>query len=357
MAPLPSPLHTALWHWLTNQPLTPVECALLEQTLRLDGAPWPSSTPLATALPQRLALLADLYEDYQHLCSDRLQWHEAPLEPLWRVWLPLALTLSGWQQQAGRCLIQGILGGQGTGKTTLALILSLILQRLGHRVGCVSLDDLYLTYEERCHLQERDRRLQWRGPPGTHDLELGLATLNRLRHATPTDLIPIPRFDKSLHGGAGDRVAPEWVQAVDIVLFEGWFVGVQPVHPQQFDTAPPPILTESDRAFARDCNSRLHAYLPLWELLDRLIILYPVDYRLSQSWRRLAEQRMRQEGRSGMDDAAIDRFVEYFWRSLHPDLFITPLLREPAVTDLIIEINSDHSPGRVFRPHNKISGL
>ncbi|NJL21401.1 MAG: hypothetical protein HC895_12160 [Leptolyngbyaceae cyanobacterium SM1_3_5] len=35
----------------------------------------------------------------------------------------------------------------------------------------------------------------------------------------------LPRFDKSLHEGAGDRIDPERVDRADVILFEGWFVG------------------------------------------------------------------------------------------------------------------------------------
>ena len=71
------------------------------------------------------------------------------------------------------------------------------------------------------------------------------------------------------------------MEGADIVLFEGWFVGVQPLNQNAFDTAPPPIVTATDREFARDMNAQLKDYLPLWERLDRLICSTQADYRLS----------------------------------------------------------------------------
>jgi D-glycerate 3-kinase len=97
-------------------------------------------------------------------------------------------------------------------------------------------------------------------------------------------------------------------------------------------------------------NEQLKHYLPLWERLDRLMLLYPTDYRLSQQWRRQAEQQMISTGKSGMADSQVDEFVEYFWRSLHPELFITPLTRNPSWVDLVIEINPDHTVGAVYQP-------
>src|SRR5919202_333912 len=187
---------------------------------------------------------------------------------LCKLWLPLALQLAIGQKQLGRPLIQGILGGQGTGKTTLGTVLTLILAQLGYRTLSLSLDDLYKTYAERQQLQEKDPRLGWRGPPGTHDIELGIELLDQLRQPNPVKPILVPRFDKSA-----------------------------------------------------------------WEGLDRLMLLYPTDYRLSQQWRRQAEQQMIATGKSGMADAQIDRFVEYFWKSLHPELFIIPLTQNPSYVD------------------------
>lgn len=282
------------------------------------------------------------------------QWqyrHKLPflLETLWNLWLPLALQLAEDRRALNRPFIQGIVGGQGTGKSTLAAVLSLTLTHLGYTVLSLSLDDLYKPYAERQQLQQQDPRLIWRGPPGTHDIQLGIMVLDQLR-LNLADPISIPRFDKSAHGGAGDRTAPEVVQAVDLVLFEGWFVGVHPIDPGVFATAPPPILTEADRLFARDTNARLQAYLPLWARLDRLLLLYPLDYRLSQRWRRQAEQETIAAGKTGMNNATIDQFVEYFWRVLHPALFIEPLIKDAQKVDLVIEINPDHSFGKAYRP-------
>ncbi|MEQ8468250.1 glycerate kinase [Coleofasciculus sp. E1-EBD-02] len=270
---------------------------------------------------------------------------------LWRLWIPLAIQLADSRKQLGRPLIQGILGGQGTGKTTLAVVLKLILAQLEYRTLSLSIDDLYKTYQERQQLREHDPRLIWRGPPGTHDVELGVQVLDELRSQNSSDSILVPRFDKSAWQGAGDRTDFEPVQKADIVLFEGWFVGVRPVAATVFSGATPaPIETESDRAFARDMNERLKAYLPLWERLDHLIVLYPIDYRLSLQWRRQAEAEMIATGKSGMSDSEIHEFVKYFWKALHPELFITPLIHNPDWVDLVIEINSDHTPDRVYHP-------
>lgn len=296
-------------------------------------------------LQQRAEILQIVHPAFCQVCDRHLGNPDNYLTTLWQLWLPLAQTLIRRRQTCDRPFIQGILGGQGTGKTTLGIILTTILETLGYKTLSWSLDDLYKTYADRRQLQQQNPQLIWRGPPGTHDVELGIQVLEQLRHPINHDLIAIPQFDKSLHHGMGDRVSPKLVQDIDIVLFEGWFVGVTPIDAIAFNHPPPPIETPGDRAFAQDCNRRLHNYLPLWERLDSLWVLYLPNYQFSKQWRKQAEAQMKATGKLGMTDDEIDAFVEYFWKAVHPDLFFRPTLER---ADLVIEIAADHSPGAVY---------
>ena len=307
-------------------------------------------TRLNTSIKQRWRLLQELYPRLQQLCCNTLGWKAVPLETVWQLWMPLALQLDQDQTTLGRPLIQGVLGGQGTGKTTLGAVLSLILEHLSQTVCSISIDDIYKTYTARQALKKNDPRLIWRGPPGTHDVELGLKVLRGIKSLDDSASIEVPRFDKSAWNGEGDRTQPEVISKPTIVLFEGWFVGTRPIAPSKFEYAPEPIVTESDRLFAKDMNERLREYLPLWDELDRLMVLYPTNYRMSQQWRREAEQKMKASGRDGMSDEQIKEFVTYFWRSLHPELFITPLLKDENHVDLVVEIDANHSPCDIYAP-------
>ncbi|MCU0552993.1 MAG: glycerate kinase [Leptolyngbya sp. Prado105] len=251
-------------------------------------------------------------------------------ETIENVWLPLAFKIASWRNAQTRCFVQGFLGGQGTGKTTLTKVLTLLLNRLGYSTVSWSIDDLYLPYVDRVTLRNRDPRIVRRGPPGTHDVPLGIDILQQFRAGNFP--IELPRFDKSLHGGEGDRTAPEIIEQADIILFEGWLVGVRPIV-SEFEKV-------RDPQFAKDMNQQLQRYVPLWELLDRLIVLHIQDYQLSKQWRKQAEHKMIAQGKPGMSDAEIDQFVEYFWNALHPELLITPMLQS---ADLVLEIGEGHA--------------
>ncbi|MGB3651369.1 MAG: glycerate kinase [Rivularia sp. (in: cyanobacteria)] len=302
---------------------------------------------VAETIHKRWNLLKSIYPAFKELCQTSLQMQPNMMLPtLWDLWLPLAIQIASRYQENQRPFIQGFLGGQGTGKTTACKVIELILSHLEYRVLSLSLDDLYKTYQARLILQQKDPRLIWRGPPGTHDVDLGLNLLDNIKERQP--IITVPRFDKSLHSGSGDRTSPQIVSNIDIVLFEGWFVGVKPINSAAFITPPAPIITAADKAFARDINDKLQDYLPLWQRLDSLIILYPTDYRLSLEWRKQAENQMKASGKPGMTDLQIEEFVNYFWKALHPELFIKPLIESPSV-DLVIEINCDRSIGKVYQ--------
>ncbi|MBD1843738.1 glycerate kinase [Cyanobacteria bacterium FACHB-63] len=291
-------------------------------------------------IDSRLALFNQSYSAIVDCCSELKL--SPPIETIWNLWLPLAMQIAEWKPR-DRGLIQGFLGGQGTGKTTLTRILTVILSQLGYRAISWSIDDLYLPYVDRVALRTRDPRMVRRGPPGTHDVQLGIEILTQFQQGQFP--IALPRFDKSAFGGEGDRTQPESINHADIVLFEGWFVGVRPIE-SEFRVAP--IVTKDDQQFAREMNQQLKNYLPLWELLDRLIVLYVPDYQLSKQWRKQAEHRMIAQGKPGMSDAEIDQFVEYFWKALHPELFITPMVEQSKTVDLVLEIGAEHTVTRIL---------
>lgn len=108
-------------------------------------------------------------------------------------------------------------------------------------IAVLSIDDLYLPHSGLVAVaaaHPENRLLAGRGLPGTHDIALGSDLLKQLsainddnnEGAARHEIRP-PFFDKSLFDGEGDRVeSMEVVRApLDIVLFEGWFVGFCPI--------------------------------------------------------------------------------------------------------------------------------
>lgn len=92
---------------------------------------------------------------------------------VWRFHLPFCLDLlRRMELNPERPLICGILGVQGSGKTTLTKVANLIFSCLKKKILSFSIDDIYKTHEDREKLKAQDPRFYMRGPPGTHDIEI-----------------------------------------------------------------------------------------------------------------------------------------------------------------------------------------
>jgi uridine kinase len=117
--------------------------------------------------------------------------------------------------RASRPRLFAISGPPGGGKSTVARTVSRSLANAGMAAVALSLDDFYLSREER----ER-RGIAWRAAPGSHDIDLMVRTLASIQEGSRPLLLP--RFDAS----RDDRSADERLEAPpDVVLFDGWIIG------------------------------------------------------------------------------------------------------------------------------------
>ena len=125
--------------------------------------------------------------------------------------------------------IIGLTGGQGSGKSTISNILKIILHKgFGLKTIVFSIDDFYKTRKEREKMSKKISPLFYtRGVPGTHDTKLLLTCLKNMKKSNLKKIL-IPKFDKSID----DRVSKKKWQKIyykpDIIIFEGWCVGVNP---------------------------------------------------------------------------------------------------------------------------------
>lgn len=198
----------------------------------------------------------------------RIHWLTVPLF----CWLVEAL------ERRPHPLMVGLSAPQGSGKSTLTALLVALLERGGARAVALSIDDFYLPRDAQIRLAAAhpgDPYLQHRGYPGTHDLELGARTLAALRRG---EAVELPRYDKTVHGGRGDRRAlgEPAPPKLDLVLLEGWMLGFEPV------ASPPPELAVE--------NELLRGYRAWTEQLDLLISARAADPRFVLTWRVEAEQ-------------------------------------------------------------------
>lgn len=213
--------------------------------------------------------------------------------------------------------VLAISGLQGSGKSTLALQVVANAQARGLRAAALSIDDVYLTRAQRQRLARSVHPLLiTRGPPGTHDLPLAHAVLDAVAARQP---LALPRFDKL----ADERVPPaQWpllAEPLDLLVFEGWFLGTPAQQPAALDMPLNALEREADTdgRWRRWCNDALaDSYPSLWQRCDRLWFLQPPGFSVVPRWRWQQEQNLQasQPGRSGMTRPQLDRFVQYYER-------------------------------------------
>jgi len=227
-------------------------------------------------------------------------------------------------------IIIGVQGHQGSGKSTVTSLLKTIINLMyDYNVGCISIDDLYLTYNELEKLKREDPRYKYRGPPGTHDVVLSKQILNYVKERRTGYEIPV--YDKTLYNGKGDRKEHGIKQnkPIDILIYEGWFLGSDSVTEEELMKFP-----NKDHEFLSKINNNLKSYESLWNLLDMFIVLRPEKYEYSKMWRIEAEEKMIKETGKGLTSQQINEFVDYFWDTVPPYLYFENIekKRKPFLT-------------------------
>jgi D-glycerate 3-kinase len=243
-------------------------------------------------------------------------------------------------ESAARPLVYGLAGSQGAGKSTIARATVARLAAAGKKVASLSIDDLYFGREDRRLIAARSHPLFiTRGPPGTHDVERGVAILDALKARRP---VRLPRFSKAL-----DEALPmaQWEEAggdVDVLFFEGWCLGARPETDSEL-TAPINVLEEifdvSGR-WRRAVNVALAGrYQDLFARVDRLAYLRPPSFDIVKHWRwelelAIAAQRPPGEAPGLLDEDEIDFFVQHYERITRS--MMTSL---PGRADLTIQLD------------------
>ena len=170
----------------------------------------------------------------------------------------------------------------------------------------VSVDDFYMTRAGQLAMADAHPGhplLEHRGYPGTHDISLGDSTLAALRAGAGPVAVPV--YDKSAHGGRGDRL-PETAWRVvtpplDLVLVEGWMLGFEPVDEATLES---PWLVAPNRALA--AYAAWHRWIDVW------VVLRARDPEYVLTWRVEAEEKMKASGKPGLSRADIEDYIRRF---------------------------------------------
>jgi len=258
--------------------------------------------------------------------------------------LPMIAQLEGLVGSGQRPVL-ALNGPVGAGKSCFCQQLIGLAQARGLRLAVASIDDAYLPWEQRLVAMAGNPFGVNRVPPGSHDAPLLLERLQRWRSE---GVLRLPRFDKTLRDGAGDRMveAPsgEAAATTDALVLEGWLMGCRPLGAAGLRAAGVAAgmelaaglapLGADEAAWLPHWDRQLEAYGPLFDLCDGLWVLRPLDWGLPRRWRFQAEARQRRLQRQNhqadgwLKPAELDRLVRSSLASLPPRLYQEPLIAQ-----------------------------
>jgi D-glycerate 3-kinase len=241
--------------------------------------------------------------------------------------IPFILTLveQHLASNSSRPFVIGLNGVQGVGKTTLVKALAEALQdREQKQTLVLSIDDFYLTHADQLSLAAAhpdNALVQYRGEPGTHDIELAQATFASMLEGKPTH---VPAYDKSAFSGLGDRVPEsQWALVngpdqprVQVVLLEGWCVGFRPIAEAELERkwrAPSRTLHSHKLEQLMFVNKQLARYDAITDLLDAFIHISAQELEWVYEWRLQQEAGLRRETGQGMTDEQVVKFVDAYY--------------------------------------------
>jgi len=247
------------------------------------------------------------------------------------------------QVAAGQRPVLALNGPVGAGKSHFCQQLIGLAHAIDLRLAVASIDDAYLPWEQRLLAMADNPFGVNRVPPGSHDCSLLVERLQRWRSG---GALQLPRFDKTLRDGAGDRVVetPPSIDSgttIDALVLEGWLMGCRPlgaagllaagVAPgMELGVGLPPLRAD-EAAWLPHWDRNLEAYGPLFDLCDGLWLLRPLDWGLPNRWRFQAEARQRRLQRQlnktdgWLKPHELHRLVRSSLASLPPRLYQEPL--------------------------------
>ena len=245
-----------------------------------------------------------------------------------------------------RPLIIGLAGGQGSGKTTISSILTLILKKYFKlNVFKVSIDDFYKSRKDRKSLSKNKHPLlMTRGVPGTHDINLILNFFRKIKDKN-FETFQIPRFNKAID----DRCSKSLWQKIkikpDVIIFEGWCVGARAQTNNQLKKPINSLEKVHDQGakWRTYVNNQLKTkYKTLSNQLDGLLYLKAKNFSLLREWRIKQERKLWLQTKNKknlkiMSSGDIINFMQTYQR-------ITQQMFKDALksSSVILNLNSKH---------------
>ena len=208
-------------------------------------------------------------------------------------------------------------GAQGSGKSTAVNHLSDLNK---FRIATLSVDDFYLTKEERRQLGQRVSPLfETRGPPGTHDVAMLKGCIKELQSSSEKSETVFPHFEKARDDRGTRDTWHKFSGRPDAIVVEGWLMGAlpdldspnsRPINPiEELDT------NGTWRSYQEE-QLNTH-YAELWDCADAFFHIDAPDFSVVMSWRLQQEASnlsISPDQLTDNDKSRIASFIQYYER-------------------------------------------
>ena len=245
-----------------------------------------------------------------------------------------------------KTFILGLGGGQGSGKTTISSIITLILKKYFKlNVFRISIDDFYKIRKERFLLSKKIHPLlMTRGVPGTHDINIMLNFFRRVKKNNFKSL-KLPKFDKALDDRCKKNYWYRIKKKPDIIIFEGWCVGAR----SQKNTLLKKSVNSLEKSndpnliWRKYVNDQLKKkYKKLFSYLDCFLYMKAKNFSLLQKWRIKQEKKLWFTSANNkklkiMNKGEVINFMQTYQR-ITQNMFKDA----PKYASIILNLNSNH---------------
>ena len=227
-----------------------------------------------------------------------------------------------------------VAGSQGSGKSSLSKLIKLYLEKFySKNVVIISMDDFYLSKKQRTQLSKNIHPLfLTRGAPGTHDLEL----LNRKIMQIFDKEFPVylPIFDKVTD--TRKRTYRKVLKG-DVIIFEGWCAGAQPVNQSYLQKNFNNLEKYKDKNFIwrNSYNKYLNEYQKIFSQFNYFIYFQFNQWSHVLDWKYKQELELRDKKKDLALKKYLKEFIQYYEKVskwMH--------LKVPKYCNILIKLNA-----------------
>ena len=240
----------------------------------------------------------------------------------------------------------GLAGGQGTGKTTISSLISIILKKYFKKnVFRVSIDDFYKTRKDRSKLSKSIHpMLMTRGVPGTHDLKMMQNFFKSVKQKKFKS-IKVPKFDKSIDDRSSKKNWYNINKKPDIIIFEGWCVGAKAEENKSLKRSINAMERNRDQklVWRKFVNQQLNTnYKKLYAQLNSLVYLKAKDFSLLQKWRLKQENKLKLKNKKKSNNKIMNKDEVLEFMQTYQRVTENMFKKAPKYASIIMNLNSNH---------------